>query len=134
MDRTIQLLLVIAFIFLGACGEESNSEPESLEGVWTSVEREDATSRMTATIRANTMTIHHVNDEDGVELLYWVGTVPELVEHGTTFLSEGDHEAMEFAIFASLLEEKEFTFKDGEIQFTRGLMGVSWDVRLRRFQ
>lgn len=123
-------IATVLVLTLTACGG-TNSEPVSLSGNWeTAPIEEGETLFMSAVIKNNIMTIDF-NDEDG-RMLYWKGTVPELVSPDETFVSEGDVEEMEFALLASTLEEKEFTYEGGQITFDWEIMGVSRTMKLSR--
>lgn len=128
MFRNITLVLVIAFLV--ACSSSSN-DPVTLEGVWTSIENPDSTSRMSAIISDDEIEIS-ILDDDGTRMLYWLGTVPEAVTSDDTFISNADVEALSVAIMGLLKETKEFTYKNGELSFEQGLMGMSWTVTMRK--
>jgi hypothetical protein len=122
--RKLGLLVLVLALF--ACS--SDPEPVSLDGGWSS--KSDDPHTMTASILDGVMEIYFY--DDGVHMLYWIGSVPETVEDGETFLSQGDVEEMEYAILASELEEKEFTYEDGTIVYRQGLLGVEWTVVMIR--
>lgn len=130
MNKIIVALALLLGMFLSACS--SSSEAVDLEGVWVSVEKPDAPTRMSAKITDDEMEISVTENDDNSRMLYWLGTVPDTVKNGDIFVSQADVEALETAIFGSTSEEKEFTFKDDELSFEMGMMGVTWTVTMKK--
>jgi hypothetical protein len=157
MKKSLAILLAL-FVLLVACGEtdaeeivtpdpepepqevvETEPEPEPepatddneelllLEGEWEST---DDLFPKKVTIEDGEIIIYDVYDD--TTSLYWVGTAPETVSEGETFISDGDVGRMENALLASTLEEKEFTLEDGRLVYQQGFMDVETTVRLEK--
>jgi fermentation-respiration switch protein FrsA (DUF1100 family) len=119
-----KLVLFFLVLVLFACG--SDPEPVSLDGGWSS--ESDDPSEMTATILDNVMEIYFV--DDGVHMLYWVGTAPDTVLPGDAFVSEGDVEALAVSLMGSGEETKTFRFEDNSLKFELGMLGVEWEIAM----
>lgn len=100
---------------------------KSQRGVW----RTTSEPAMVAHITKNTIRIDWVND-DGTRDLYWKGSWHTVRKNGAKVTSFGDTETMDKAIFASTLDEKVFTYSNGQLVFTFAIMGAHKKLRLQK--
>lgn len=107
--------------------EPATDENEELllTGDWTGG---DSIVGIEATIEDGVITIYDVIEDS--RYLYWVGTAPETVSEGETFVSEADSKRLRDALLASQEDEKEFTYEDGELTYESGIMDVITTNRL----
>lgn len=87
---------------------------------------------MEATIAENTITVRWMFNEDDMTPLYWVGTfdVPADATSPVTIESVRDKEATDPALFAAMVDTKDFTYDDGEITFDVSIQDETATVQM----
>ncbi|MBP3890812.1 MAG: hypothetical protein J6D29_01425 [Solobacterium sp.] len=124
----IMLSVVIVLILFG-CGKKESSEPISLVGNWM---EEEKSNYHFALISEEAMEIYQVAGDD--VSLYWAGSVQSLEnkKEPITWVSKRDALKMQNSLFASGLEEKEFTYENNTISYTSSIMGIETKRELKR--
>lgn len=122
----VAIVMLVTYCVNRVVGDNT---PHTLEGTWVSTQDEPS---LTATIQPNEVSIMWT--AGSTTSLYWQGTFPSSGQavDGTTIVSVGDKEALSKSLLGSLGETKEFTYKDGKLQFSLTVLGVAQTIRLER--
>ena len=139
--RTLALLLGVVMAFgLAACGGGESAPAEdpaeetilNLEGEWKQVNSASEDSYQIATIGGDEITVYWFDATTDTKSLYWAGTYVAPTEPGDTYSweSANDTEQTSMALMASPDEIKEFTYKDGQLQYDVSMMGSTQTVKL----
>ncbi|MGP6173643.1 hypothetical protein [Corynebacterium sp. A21] len=108
---------------------------EDLSGVWVQKGTSGEDNWMEAVIDQDTISIDWVSGGGDTHAIYWIGTFDsELGGNGASFLSERDIEATAGAWLASMDTSKEFSFENGELSFSRSVMGITTTIRMEKLE
>lgn len=126
---------------MGACGNSSNaskeeassqeeSEPWDLTGTW--AEEGESDTYQEAIITDDTIEIYWISESESMRSIYWSGTYEAPAEKTDEFswTSERDAGKTDTALLASQDDTKEFTYKDGKINYEVSMMGTTATVEL----
>lgn len=140
MKKVIVLCTALVLCFaLFACGSDKDSaakddpkEPLDLTGTWT--EEDPADTYHEAVIKDGTIEINWISDGGDTKSLYWAGSYKAPAEATDEFnwTSENDKEKTGGALLASGDDTKEFTYKDGVINYEVSAMGTTKTVKLEK--
>lgn len=145
MKKLLALPVSLALLIgVSACADDSpstNNGPDNaavepsipdLSGTWRQQNTASETDYMEATIAENTITVRWMFNEDDMTPLYWVGTfdVPADATSPVTIESVRDKEATDPALFAAMVDTKDFTYDDGEITFDVSIQDETATVQM----
>jgi hypothetical protein len=129
-------LAAVLVMFGSACSgsEASEGEPSDgptiLAGSWEMTQPEDAEFNMTAVVKDDNIAITF--HTDGMSSLYWKGSFPKTAEDDEDIVSKADVKALESSLMGSQDKTKTFTFEDGKLKYTMGMMGAEFIIELEK--
>lgn len=131
MKRLLVVLITLTLgLALSACGGSAEpATPADLSGDWSAKEP----ISMWATITEDEISVYWFDEAAESKSLYWAGSYTPPTEPGEfSWTSINDKDQTDSALLASGVDEKVFTYKDGEISYSVTRMGTTSTVRLKR--
>lgn len=136
----ILCMLVVAIIytisFFSAAAEAGGTEEpqQKWDGQWEETSKGKGTLRHRAKIQNGEIEIYWINENNGVDSLYWSGsfTLPENPEDSFTITSQNDTSKTADAFLASSEESKTFTCTADSISYEASATGETWTVTLQQ--
>jgi hypothetical protein len=136
LHRSFAILLSATTLALAGCSSMPGSMPASsasstesttLTGEWSYAKDSMA---FDAEVAGDMINIYLTLDES--RGLYWAGTFEEAAVDGQIVASNADTAALEASLYGSQSDTKEFTFRNGQIEFEFTIMGVVTEIGLTR--
>lgn len=126
----VLLVALLIAVVLHSVFSQEPVEQEDLNGRWESVGDDFA---MTAFVENDDFQIE-LHLADGTRGLYWKGNFPLPEETSSEFsiFSQADSDALELSLFGSNLEEKEFVYNSGNIEFEFTILGTTRTISMEK--
>ena len=114
--------------------QEEKSEPLDLTGSWAQKGKEGDDSFQAGYIKDGIIEIFWVTDGGDSRMLYWSGSyeAPTVTTNEYSWNSANDKIKTETALMASGDDNKQFSYKDGELSYEVSMMGSTTKVTLVR--
>lgn len=114
----------------------AQSSPPDLAGTWRQVNSNSEDTWQVATITGDTIEIYWVTNGGDTSMLYWSGSfiAPQTNDKSYTWESENRMEQSSLlgALFASNEDSKNFTYENGQINYSVSMYGATQIIRLEK--
>ena len=110
------------------------SNTSDLLGQWEQFDSEYSGLHQVAIISGETIEIYWINEEMSTQYLYWSGSFPEAepIESSYSWVSKNNLERAVLSPVASWDETKEFTYVDGQINYSTTSVGITTTMYLEK--
>lgn len=127
------IIFIFAIIMLSSCGSLKNNVPD-LTGEWEQAHNNSDLLWYSAKITEDTIKVYWTTNGGNTTSLYWSGTFspPQNNDEHYSWESQKDESEMDESIFASMDNEKTFTYKDGEISYSMSALGIETSIVLEK--
>lgn len=130
-SKILAIIALVSALSLSSCSIPPSGPPtlDDIYGEWAST---DGKVDMRAFIAEDHIEIYlYFDTRVG---LYWLGTfpLPNKLKNEFVVVSDGDTEKHLRSMFASMLHQKEFLYRDGKLHFDYSILGVDHVVVLER--